>query len=92
MPYMRGGKRDYKRENRLYNSRPEEVRKRVLRNAARRAMERMGLVHKGDDKDVDHINPLSKGGGNARSNLRVRGLHSNRSFKRTASSAIKKTL
>lgn len=89
MPYMTNGKRDYKKENRLYNSKPSEIRKRVLRNAARAELEKQGLVHKGDGKDVDHIRPLSKGGSGARSNLRVRDANANRSFKRTASSAIK---
>ena len=88
MPFMINGHRDYKRENRLYNSKPNEIRKRVLRNAARREMIELGLAHKGDNKDVDHIRPLSKGGSGSRSNLRVRSAHSNRSFRRTASSAI----
>ena len=88
MPYMSDGKRDYKKENRLYNSRPSEIRKRVLRNAARREMEKAGLVHKGDGKDVDHKRPLSRGGSGARSNLRVRSSSANRSFRRTASGAI----
>ena len=89
MPYMTNGKRDYKKENRLYNSKPSEIRKRVLRNAARRVMEDAGLVHKGDGKDVDHKRPLSKGGSGSRSNLRVRSARANRSFRRTSSSAIK---
>ena len=82
---MTGGKRDYKKENRLFNSKKKEIHKRVLRNAARREMMRLGLVKKGDNKDVDHIRPLDKGGSDARSNLRVRSAHSNRSFRRTSS-------
>ena len=85
---MTDGKRDYKKENRLYNSKPSEIRKRVLRNAARRTFEKMGLVHKGDNKDVDHRKPLSRGGSGARSNLRVRSSSANRSFHRTSSGAI----
>ena len=88
MPFMINGRRDYKRENRLYNSKPNEIRKRVLRNQARREMMELGLVHKGDNKDVDHRRPLSKGGTGSRSNLRVRSAHSNRSYRRTRSSAI----
>lgn len=88
MPYMTNGKRDYKKENRLYNSKPEEIRKRSLRNAARQMMEDAGLVHKGDGKDVDHRVALSKGGSGSRSNLRVTSAHSNRSYRRTSSSAI----
>ena len=85
---MINGHRDYKRENRLYNSKPNEIRKRVLRNAARREMIQLGLAHKGDNKDTDHIKPLSKGGTSRRSNLRMRSAHSNRSYRRTRSSAI----
>lgn len=85
MPYMTNGKRDYKKENRLFNSKPSEIRKRVMRNQARRTMEQMGLVHKGDNKDVDHRVPLDKGGSGQRSNLRVRSKASNRSFRRTSS-------
>lgn len=88
MPYMKDGKRDYAREYREYHSSEREKNKRVLRNAARREFARMGLVHKGDGKDVDHKKPLSKGGANTRSNLRVLSSHANRSFKRTSTSAV----
>jgi hypothetical protein len=87
---MTNGKRDYKKENRLYNSRPEIVARRVERNAARRQMEKAGKVHKGDGKDVDHKTPLSKGGsGRAKSNLRVVSRSTNTSFRRNADSSLK---
>ena len=54
-----------------YNSRPEEVKKRVLNNAARQAAIKSGKVRVGDKKEVDHITPLENGGGNSPSNLRV---------------------
>lgn len=79
---MTNGKRDYKKEVAKYTSRPEVVKKRVAQNKARRMMEKAGKVHKGDGKDVDHKTPLSKGGGNSPSNLRVRSQHANRSFSR----------
>lgn len=63
--------RDYKRENELYKSKPEQIRKRVANNKARRMLMKEGLVKKGDGKHVDHIKPLASGGSNARSNLRV---------------------
>lgn len=46
-------------------------------------MAKLGLVHKGDHNDVDHIHPLDKGGSNNRNNFRVRSASANRSFKRT---------
>ena len=87
-PYMTNGRRDYRRENIEYNSSEKEKNKRVMRNAARRMFMRMGLVHKGDNKDVGHRVPLSRGGSTVRSNLRVESAHNNRSYRRTSSSAI----
>lgn len=49
---------------------------------------REGKVHKGDGKDVDHRVPLSKGGTDKRSNLRVRSAHDNRSFPRRKDSSM----
>jgi hypothetical protein len=89
IPYMKNGRRDYKRENALYNSRPENVKKRVERNAARRELEKKGEVSKGDGKDVDHKTPLSKGGRNTPSNLRAVPAKENRSFSRNADGSLK---
>jgi len=79
MPYMKNGKRDYKRENAKYNSRPEQKKKRAKRNTARRKLEKEGRVRKGDGKDVAHKKPLKSGGSNARSNLSVQSRSENRS-------------
>lgn len=93
MPYMKKdpktGKsvRDYKRENALYNSRPEQVKKRTERNQARSAAKKAGIDVRG--KDVDHKRPLSKGGGNSLSNLRAVSATSNRSFSRNANGSMK---
>lgn len=90
MPYMTRGKRDYKKENRLYNSRPEIVKRRTERNAARRIMEKAGKVHKGDGLQVDHKRPLSKGGNpRAKSNLRVVPASRNESFSRNRNGSLK---
>ena len=72
-----------------YNSKPEQIKKRAERNAARREMEKAGKVHKGDGKDVDHKTPLAKGGSNDKSNLRVKSKSDNRSFKRTSGAKMK---
>jgi hypothetical protein len=45
-------------------------------------MVKEGRAHKGDGKDVDHKVPLSKGGSTSKSNLRVKSVHANRSYKR----------
>lgn len=52
-------------------------------------MQKEGLVHKGDGKDVDHKNPIVKGGSNDRSNLRVKSDNANRSFRRTRNAGMK---
>ena len=44
-------------------------------------MKKAGKVRKGDGKDVDHKKPLSKGGSNKKSNLRVTSKKKNRSRK-----------
>lgn len=88
---MTNGKRDYKKENRLYDSKPEVKHKRAERNKARRIMMREGRVHKGDGKDVDHRIPLSRGGTTVRTNLRVQTAHNNRSYPRNKDSTIKRT-
>jgi len=57
--------------DRGYNSTPENIKKRDLRNKARAKFMKAGLVKKGDGKDVDHIKPVRSGGGNTSGNLRV---------------------
>jgi hypothetical protein len=81
--------RDYKAEYKNYDGTPEVKKKRAQRNKARRMLEREGVVHKGDGKDVDHITPLGKGGTTVRSNLRAKPAAANRSFKRKADGSMK---
>jgi len=88
MPYMTNGKRDYKKQNAKYDSKPSVKKDRASRNAARKAMVAGGLAKKGDGKDVDHKdgNPRN----NKRSNLRVQTKAKNRSVARTSSNKKKK--
>ena len=72
-----------------YGSRPDVMKKRAMRNAARRQAIRDGVVKKGDGKDIDHIKPVSKGGTNAKSNLRAVPASENRSFARTKTGKMK---
>lgn len=69
---------EYTAYDRAYQAQPEQVDKRVARNAARREMMREGKVHKGDGQDVDHKHQLALGGSKASSNLRVVSASANR--------------
>ena len=46
--------RNYEKETE-YENQPSQVKRRVERNKDRRAAEKRGLVHKGDNKEVDHV-------------------------------------
>lgn len=81
--------RDYKAEYKNYQGTEEQKHNRALRNKARREALRDGIVKKGDNKDIDHKVPLSKGGSNAKSNRRVQSESANRSFKRNSDGSIK---
>lgn len=59
-----------------YNAKPEQKKRRAQRNAARRKLEKLGKVHKGDGKDIDHKNHNT--GDNKLSNLQVQDKHVNR--------------
>lgn len=82
--------RNYKAEYENYQGTAEQKKNRALRNKARRQLASEGKVHKGDGMDVDHAQPLSKGGSTARGNLRVKSKTANRSFPRTRTGAMKK--
>lgn len=69
-----------------YNARPEEVKKRVANNAARREMMKEGKVRVGDGKDVAHKKSLENGGSNAKGNLAVQSREQNRGWRRGSGS------
>lgn len=78
MPFQKNGKRDYKRELAWeHKQKPTRVKDRAERNNARSQMEKEGKVRKGDGKQVDHKKPLTEGGSNKRSNLRVTSAKAN---------------
>ncbi len=66
--------RNYKKEYKEYQGKPEQRKNRSARNKARR---KMGLKV-GDPREIDHKKPLSKGGGNNKSNLRIVSRTTNR--------------
>ena len=89
MPYV-NKPRPYKKEYEEYQGKPEQIKKRAKRNAARAELMKNGKVHKGDGKDVDHIKPLSKGGSSSKSNLRVKSASDNRSYSRNSDHSVKR--
>ena len=62
--------------------RPEEVKKRVARNAARREALRDGTVRKGDGMEIDHKRMLDSGGSNDKSNRQVVPASENRGWRK----------
>ena len=64
-----------------YNSKPEQVKRRMARNRARAAMIREGKAHKGDGKDVAHKNGNPHD--NKKGNLTMQSKRQNRSYPRT---------
>ena len=83
--------RDYQKENK-YKAKPEQIKMRVARNKARRQAIREGKVSVGDGKELDHIKPLSKGGTNAKSNIRITTKSKNSSFSRNSDRSVKRNV
>lgn len=73
--------RDYRKEYDRYQGKPEQIKNRAERNAARAKMMKKGKVKKGDGKDVAHVKAIDKGG-SVKDGLRVESRSANRSFKR----------
>ena len=72
--------RNYKKEYKNYQGKPEQKKRRAMRNKVRRMLTRAGKVKKGDGKDVHHKdgNPMNY----KKSNLKVVRRSKNRSFAR----------
>jgi hypothetical protein len=66
-----------------YNAKPEQKKRRAMRNKARREMMKAGKVRKGDNKDVHHKddNPMNT----RKENFSVTSEAENRSIPRTKS-------
>lgn len=69
-----------KKMDRGYNSTPEMIRRRGMQNQARSIMSKDLGKSAIAGKDIDHKVMLDKGGGNSRSNLRVRSEKANRGW------------
>lgn len=72
--------RDYAKEYRDFHSKPAEIKKRAMRNAAHATAEKRA-GHK-ISADVDHKTPLRKGGTNAPGNTRVVSKGVNRAWRK----------
>lgn len=87
MPYMKNGKRDYRREYDKYHGTEQQRKNRAARNKARRAAVKAGKVSKGDGNDVAHKKAFDKGGSN-KNGTRVESRSKNRSFRRDSKSNL----
>lgn len=93
MPYKDPKDRNYLRDYELEKKRNEHP-ARMERQRARRAIDKVGVDKNGngeadkrEGKDVAHVKALSKGGSN-KDGVRIESAAKNRSFKRSATSAL----
>ena len=91
MPYMTGGRRDYKKEEALYEKKhPERDGARAQRNRARGLVaKKKGVKRTALKGDVGHKTAVSKGGKNGLANLFVQNPGQNRSFSRNKNGSMK---
>ena len=80
--------RDYAKEYAAYQGKPDQLKARAQRNAARSKLIKEGKVSVGDGLDVDHIAGLHAG--NGKKNLRAQSKKENRSFPRKSNGSVKK--
>ena len=78
----KGNSTDYEKNKAYYLAREssaEGKKKRTVRDQARTAAIKSGaLKGKADPREIDHVKPLSKGGGNGAGNTRVTSRTANR--------------
>lgn len=72
-------KRNYESDTK-YESSPEQIRRRSMRNKARRKMLKKYGKAALEGRDVDHVSGVGRG--NSDSNLRIVSKHKNRAFRR----------
>jgi hypothetical protein len=89
MPYMKNGKRDVAKQNRLYDSKPKARQARADGVKIQRDLEKAGRASKGDGMDNAHRRAYSKGGGTSLKNIKLQKPSQNRSFKRNADGTMK---
>lgn len=91
MPYQTNGRRDYKKEEALYEKKhPERDKARVARNKARALVaKKKGVKPTAIIGDVGHKKAVSKGGTNSLANLFVQSPSTNRSFSRKSDGSMR---
>ena len=89
MPYMKDGKRDYKRQGELVDSKPKARQHRADDVKLNRELEKSGRGRKGDGMDAGHKKAFSKGGDPTLSNVKLQTPATNRSFSRNSDSSMK---
>lgn len=94
MPYV-NKPRPYKKEYQQQKARGEQE-TRNARERARYAIDKTGADKNGngkadrrEGKDIDHVVPLSKGGTNSKSNLKIKSASANRSYSRNSDHTVK---
>ena len=93
MPYV-NKPRPYEKEYKQQLARGEKD-KRAARGRARYEFDnpgKDGKVIKRKGKDIEHVKPLSKGGSDSLSNLRLESPSDNRSFYRNSDHTVKKNV
>ena len=91
MPYQTNGKRDYRKEELLYEKKhPERNKARAQRNRARALVaKKKGVKPTSLSGDVGHKKAVSRGGRNGLANLFLQSPSSNRSFRRNKDGSMK---
>jgi len=91
MPYQTNGRRDYKKEEALYEKKhPERDKARVARNKARALVaKKKGVKPTAIIGDVGHKKAISKGGKSTLANLFVQSPATNRSFSRKSDGSMR---
>lgn len=89
-PFMTDGHRDYKRELQWEKKKkPNRVKDRAQRNAARATVKKKVGASALQGKDVGHKKAVSKGGKNGLANLFVQNPGENRSFSRNKDGSMR---
>ena len=82
--------RNYKREYETYQGTEQQKKNRAARNKVRRQAIRDGKAKVGDGTSVEHVKPLSKGGKNNKSNLKIVSRADNASFDRNSDKTVRR--